>query len=308
MDTSWIPGETALHILMQRAIIAIGNATVPQWDGKEAVEASRPLPLPLPPQPSASQNAIIRATLALKKSLTIPPAGLSADDWVRADEIIKNSRSTAAKAQQRWREACAEFHRAAVMGQIETFLRFENSVALSPVPADVWSVINTKNVFVHFTINLAEPSSNAFAGKGFHPVFVGRSSLNDFVTARTNLKANDLTPDSNDLSLQLEAQMGVTGDVPEPASSETIIRAAKPETNSHAEWWRGKTDDIISEAATFLRADKTLTRAALLYVLGPKWPDLTENFLRTRIWATARTRAGLPSKGRPGKRASNPAA
>lgn len=308
MDTSWIPGETALHMLMQRAIIAIGNATVSQWDGTEAVAASRPLPQPLPPQLSASQSAIVRATLALGKSLTFPPTSLSADEWVRADQIIKNSRCKAAKAQQRWKEACVEFHRAAVMGHIETFLHFEKSAALSPIQADVWAVVNTKNVFVHFTINLAEPSSNAFAGKGFHPVLVGRSSLNEFVTARKSFKANDLTQNFNDLTLQFEAQMGGAADVPDPGSPETIIRSAKPEANIHAEWWRGKTDAIISEAAAFLRADKTLTRAALLGVLGPKWPELTENFLRTRIWVAARTKAGLPSKGIPGKRASNPAA
>lgn len=75
-----------------------------------------------------------------------------------------------------------------------------------------------------------------------------------------------------------------------------------------ADWWRnGNLTAVRRDAANFLRADKCLTIQQLLGLLTPAWPDLTRNFLRTRVWVEARIAADLDPAGTPGKRKGNPA-
>jgi hypothetical protein len=74
------------------------------------------------------------------------------------------------------------------------------------------------------------------------------------------------------------------------------------------EWWRGKKDKLVGEAAAIIAADRSITKKALLAALLPSWPDLTMNFLRNHVWVPARLKVGESPEGKSGKRRPNSAA
>ncbi|MBN9440697.1 hypothetical protein [Bosea sp. (in: a-proteobacteria)] len=77
-----------------------------------------------------------------------------------------------------------EFVRAATMGEISTAVREAKGFQTQPLNPDIWSVVNTWNVFTSCVLNPLEPRSIYVAGTKYLPVMVERACFDAWLGER----------------------------------------------------------------------------------------------------------------------------
>lgn len=234
-ERGW-PIATATHVPLALAVFAIGEAQAPiDWTGKEGSDHAANVKKP-------HLDRFLRYASPRQRDLAVSILGLSADvrspldehKWSEARRLLDEKYRPYQAGQERLRNAQNEIRRAAIWNEIETFVRFDGSITMYPIPPDAWSVISSA-VFERCRVNPRDWNTTAFDGRDFGSVFVSRSSLDALANSKSVDPASQTTPAlGTPKPTPLEGPILRTGLPGRPSSLEVVIPEARRRAASGA--------------------------------------------------------------------------
>lgn len=123
------------------------------------------------------------------------------------------------------------------MGEISTAVREPKSFQTQPLNPDIWSVVNTWNVFTSCVLNPLEPQSIYFAGAKHKPVMVERVSFDAWLGERRKEARADASKPPGRAGRSVHDPLG--------AMNHDVLRATETATGVWTESKMAKEDDVF---------------------------------------------------------------